>query len=182
MPKVIEELRKKIIEVTKDELNLVGYSNLKLRNIAHYCGVAVGTLYNYFPSKEALIGSIISLDWMSVKEEAYDKVSKAKSIDQVLEIIYQLIIQFYNKNKKIFDSYSSSTQSFKSNYESYHKMLRSQIGSLLEKGLKNNGIEIGSEELKIISEVILSCSMQNDIDHEVMLKKVKLLIEGEKHE
>ena len=35
-----------------------------MREVAESSGVAVGTIYNYFPSKDILVGSIMAKDWM----------------------------------------------------------------------------------------------------------------------
>lgn len=59
MPKKIAELREKMIAYARQALLQEGTSALTVRSTASACGVAVGTVYNYFPSKESLIEAVI---------------------------------------------------------------------------------------------------------------------------
>ena len=63
MPKKIAELREKMIAYARQALLQEGTSALTVRSTASACGVAVGTVYNYFPSKESLIEAVILADW-----------------------------------------------------------------------------------------------------------------------
>ena len=67
MPKLIPELRKQFLEAARNQV-LVQDRDFTVRQIASDCGVSVGTLYNYFPSKEALIGAVMMEDWMLCRE------------------------------------------------------------------------------------------------------------------
>lgn len=54
-----------------------GAGALTMRSVAAACGVAVGSIYNYFPSKGALIGTTIESVWTEIfrpfmAETAYD--------------------------------------------------------------------------------------------------------------
>lgn len=59
MPKKIAELREKMIAYARQALLQEGTSALTVRSTASACGVAVGTVYNYFPSKEGLIEAVM---------------------------------------------------------------------------------------------------------------------------
>ena len=55
MPKIIENLREKLVLEARHQVEELGYGALTIRSVAAACGVGVGTVYNYFPSKEAFI-------------------------------------------------------------------------------------------------------------------------------
>ena len=63
MPKIIENLETKLIEEAKKQIEEAGYGAMTIRSVAKACGVGVGTVYNYFPSKEALIAKHLLDDW-----------------------------------------------------------------------------------------------------------------------
>ena len=63
MPKRIENLRETILTTARAQLLETGYQDFAMREAAHRCGVAVGTLYNYFPSKDALAAAVMLEDW-----------------------------------------------------------------------------------------------------------------------
>ena len=43
-----------------------GISSINMRSVAAACGVAVGSLYNYFPSKADLIGAAVEEVWRDI--------------------------------------------------------------------------------------------------------------------
>ena len=75
MPKIIENLESKLLEEAKRQIQESGYGAMTIRSVAKGCGVGVGTVYNYFPSKEAL------LTWSMA----------GKSFDDICGIISKLI-------------------------------------------------------------------------------------------
>ena len=70
MPKRIENLQENILRQAKPLMLESGYEALAMRDVAARCGIAVGTLYNYFPSKEALAGGVMLEDWCASWRDA----------------------------------------------------------------------------------------------------------------
>ncbi|MBD5457178.1 MAG: TetR/AcrR family transcriptional regulator, partial [Lachnospiraceae bacterium] len=68
MPKIIQELREKILAASRTRLLTEGYAALSLRGIAQDCSIAVGTIYNYFKDKNTLIASVMLEDWLEALE------------------------------------------------------------------------------------------------------------------
>ncbi|SFP79247.1 transcriptional regulator, TetR family [Butyrivibrio proteoclasticus] len=65
MPKIIENLKEQIIAEAKRQLFENGYSKTTIRSVATACGIGVGTMYNYFQSKDMLISSFMLEDWIA---------------------------------------------------------------------------------------------------------------------
>lgn len=59
MPKIIENVREKIIEVAYNLFIQEEYEQVKTGRIARECGIAAGTLFNYFPTKWDLLREIL---------------------------------------------------------------------------------------------------------------------------
>ena len=59
MPKIIENLQEKLIHEARRQVQQKGYGSLTIRSVATACGVGVGTVYNYFASKDALVAAFI---------------------------------------------------------------------------------------------------------------------------
>lgn len=53
--------RKKIIEATQMRIHEAGFAGVSMANIAKEAGVATGTLYRYFPSKQALCTEVFRI-------------------------------------------------------------------------------------------------------------------------
>ena len=50
MPKIIENLKDRLLQEAQRQMDQCGFGALTLRGIAKGCGVGVGTVYNYYPS------------------------------------------------------------------------------------------------------------------------------------
>ena len=63
MPKIIENIRENLLEEARRQVMEQGYSAMTIRSVAKACGVGVGTVYNYFSSKDMLVASFMLVDW-----------------------------------------------------------------------------------------------------------------------
>lgn len=59
MPKVLENPKQNILLTARDMLVEHGYYEFNIRDVAKATGVAVGTIYNYFPTKGDLVSEIV---------------------------------------------------------------------------------------------------------------------------
>ena len=50
MPKIIENLKDRLIAEAEKQIEESGYGAVTIRSVAKACGVGVGTVYNYFSS------------------------------------------------------------------------------------------------------------------------------------
>jgi len=66
MPKILLNVRESILKQGETLLKENGYDKLAMREVASKCGIAVGTLYNYFPNKDELVEQIIFEHWGEV--------------------------------------------------------------------------------------------------------------------
>ena len=64
VPKIIENVREQLLEEAKRQIRENGYSKTTIRSVAGACRLGVGTVYNYFESKDMLIASFMLEDWM----------------------------------------------------------------------------------------------------------------------
>jgi AcrR family transcriptional regulator len=80
MPKIIENVRERIIEEGKAILIEQGYKGLNIREIAGRCGIGTGTFYNYFSNKQELATAIFEEDW----NKALILVDDLKESDELL--------------------------------------------------------------------------------------------------
>ena len=63
MPKIIKNLESKLIAEAQKQILAQGYGAVTIRSVANACGVGVGTVYNYFPSKDDLLAHYLLADW-----------------------------------------------------------------------------------------------------------------------
>lgn len=67
MNKVVTS-KEAILKAAKDIAYRDGISKLNIRGVASACGVSVGSIYNYFPTKGDLVVSVIEEFWKNIFE------------------------------------------------------------------------------------------------------------------
>lgn len=93
MPKVIKNLESKIINTALELMKIHPYDTIDMRLIAKTCGIAVGTLYNYFPSKKDLFGKVILLSWQETYTHLLDIIQSKLDDKSKLQ---QYVIYYYS--------------------------------------------------------------------------------------
>lgn len=58
--------REEILEMTKGMVTESGIGSVSIRSVAERCGIAVGSVYNYFPSKRELMVAVIETVWRDI--------------------------------------------------------------------------------------------------------------------
>lgn len=55
-----EATRRKILDCAQEQFRTAGFEQTTTRDIARAAGIATGTLFNYFPTKEAIVTALIA--------------------------------------------------------------------------------------------------------------------------
>lgn len=63
MPKIIKDLEKRIIDCATETFLEEDFQEIDIRKIAKKCGIAVGTVYNYFPNKTTIMHEVFQSLW-----------------------------------------------------------------------------------------------------------------------
>ena len=69
MPKIIENLQNNILDEARRIIDEKGADALSMRNLANRLGIAPSTLYNYYESKEQLMGALLKRSWAEALAE-----------------------------------------------------------------------------------------------------------------
>ena len=132
MPKIIKNLESKLIAEAQKQILEQGYGAVTIRSVANACGVGVGTVYNYFSSKEELLATYLLDDWNDCIT-AIEAVSHySDSPAPVVRCIYDQLSAYTIRHQAIFrDEAAFST--FAASFGRYHTMLRGQLAAPLRK-------------------------------------------------
>ena len=155
MPKLIKNAKENILREAKDLILTAGAPNFNMRTVAERSGVAAGTLYNYFPSKEHLIASVILEDWHAILSDARNKLKKVESAIAGCEIIFSAIQGFANMHRAIWQ-FSLSHTEYADLRPKYHKMLVDQLCDLILPLGERFGFLFDSTVAPFVAEVLLS--------------------------
>jgi len=132
MPKIIENLESKLIAEAKRQIEDSGYSAMTIRSVAKACGVGVGTVYNYFSSKEELVATHLLEDWKQCVNTINAVSTYSDSPRPVVLSIYDQLISFARRHAAIFRDEAAAV-SFSGSFSKYHGMLRAQLAKPLRK-------------------------------------------------
>ena len=142
MPKVIENLHDDILRVAKEMLLAEGYQKFTMRRVAAGCHIAVGTLYNYFSSKDVLAANIMLLDWLQEMGTARTEIALAGSCMEGLGIIYDAIHRFSLSYEGIWGEYGGRAGIS----PDYHKRIVAQIEELVGLALNASEADAGQRQ------------------------------------
>jgi AcrR family transcriptional regulator len=156
MPKIIENVREQLLCEARKQIAERGYAATTIRSVAGACGLGVGTVYNYFESKEMLIASFVYDDW----KRYYAEMTEIPCDDPkvLLEGIHRLLKAFAKENEVLFSDEDAAKQS-SVGLPNRHKMLRMQIATLVAPVCKHEGQNEFLSEF--IAEALITWSMEN---------------------
>lgn len=149
MPKLIENVKKRILEAAKSELLESDYSGFTIRSVAKRCGIAVGTVYNYFPTKDILAASVMLEDWNKALSAMKQGSVQAEAITDGLFVIYREIESFTNLYRKVWSQYTS-TAKFTTDYTERRSLLLDQLSEIVHSLLQ----QFNADEDKFLDDFI----------------------------
>lgn len=58
--------KEEILKTSRELIRQQGWSAINIRSVAEACGISVGSIYNYFASKTALVGATVESVWREI--------------------------------------------------------------------------------------------------------------------
>lgn len=132
MPKIIVNLESRLIEEAKKQIEESGYGAMTIRSVAKACGVGVGTVYNYFPSKDDLLATYMLSDWNECVTVINAVSTYSEHPAPVIRCIYDQLLAYAGRHQAIFRDETASA-SFAGSISRYHGLLRTQLAAPVRK-------------------------------------------------
>lgn len=149
MPKVIKKLREKILAEADRQMREVGYGAMTIQSIAKGCGAGVGTVYNYFSSKDEIVIACVAAAWMKRMDVIRAVSQYSQTSDAVIRCIYAQIQMFGEEHAYIFKN-PTAANSVDGAIFRYMWFLSSQLAEPLRKFCKSD------TEAQLIAEALLA--------------------------
>lgn len=132
MPKIIENLEDRLIAEARRQIEAEGYGALTIRSVAKACGVGIGTVYNYFPSKDALLANSMLRDWNQCIVAINAVSTYSREPEPVVHCICDQLIAFARQHQRIILD-EAAAAAFAGSFSRYHSLLRGQLAQPLRK-------------------------------------------------
>ena len=182
MPKNLCNVKEDILLVTRQLLKEVGYSDLSIRKIATQCGVATGTVYNYYNSKNEIIVEILLNEWNLMLKRIDQNAKSVSEVIDKLEIMFNELNYFMtNVHGYWFQTHPINNDS-NMNVSKIHekrKLLRNQLSEKIFSFISMNNIH-NVEAINIcdiISTILISYSNDNYQFRQIRLSLTALVNE-----
>ena len=175
MPKRIENLRENILACAKKEMLAQGFDALNIRNVARGCGIAVGTVYNYFPSKDMLAAAVMLEDWLVTLGGMREKCAAAGSLTEALRALYDGVTAFSSVYRSVWAGYSFSADA-RSEFGKRHKLLVRQLADCIRPALERFCAGDTQDMDIFLAENILICDGNAEMDFGLLLRIAKRLL------
>jgi AcrR family transcriptional regulator len=178
LPKVIENIKETILQTAKNALLVNGYNGLSLRWVSKQCNIAVGTIYNYFPSKLTLIAAIMLEDWTRQLEKMQKDCANAKSAETGIQSIFDNLREFAALYRDVWNMsmHSKEVREEMLNYGSRHQMLVEQLVGVIHALLDRFKLSSDMFLSHFIANSLLVYMMEPDFEYEQLNKIFKKII------
>ena len=110
MSRIIENPKQLILSKAKELLYNEGYTKLSMRSLSKACGIALGTIYNYYPTKQELIIEMMTDYWQNYLDSVQniansnaDFYIKLNNIFNELRVFIESFRQFW-LTPQLYDS------------------------------------------------------------------------------
>ncbi len=153
MPKVIDNIRGRAISEAREILIREGYAALTIREIARRLGIGLGTIYNYFPSKEYLAAGVMLEDWQELTKD-FAELHAGHPAEQVVEDLFSLIQTFTRRYDPAWREYEQKGGS-RSMVLQYHGMLAEQFAGYIRKALPSGQQEREPYLARFLAEITI---------------------------
>ena len=174
MPKLIDNVRGRAIEEARSELISRGYAALTIRGIAQKLGIGVGTIYNYFPSKEYLAAGVMLEDWQELMKD-FEALHTGQPAETVIADLFSLVQTFTRRYDPAWREYEQHGGS-RSMVRQYHGMLAEQFTGYIRQALPSGQQEREPRLARFLAEITIRFGSDVSMTYEVISDAVHKLL------
>lgn len=160
--------RDNILKVSRAMVLTEGFSSLSMRAVALRCGVAVGSIYNYFPSKADLISATIESVW----EEIFMPIQPDDTFDSFGDSVFCMFETIKNGDKKYPGFFSVHSLNFAAGDRQKGRQMMENYFGILKGKLLSALRHDGNVRAEVFQDGL---SMETFVDYVFMLMLFILL-------
>lgn len=123
--------RDTILTVCREFVRENGLNSLNMRTIAAKCNISVGSIYNYFPSKDDLTTAVVENIWQNIFHTGLRRIQT----DSFTEYVRCLFLHVGSETRKYPGFFTSHAMNFSRNSRSSARSLMEEYFTHMEQNL-----------------------------------------------
>lgn len=161
MPKIIKNLRERIVEETHRQVDEVGYGATSIRSVAEAVGIGVGTIYNYYPSKDVMVATYIGQDWRETVDTTIREIAVIGDSDVrgVLGTTYEAVVAFVDRHSRLFRDPAAGV-GFLETFGERHKRIIGHLTDMMGDMCKKCAVSYTDEFTEFLAEAMMRWIME----------------------
>ena len=175
MPKIIADLETTLRKEARRMILEEGYEAFNMRAVAANCKVAVGTVYNYFTSKEMLAASVMLEDWLLALEAMANEAQAAQDVMHGLRNIFSQILRFCSVYQRTWQAYADGGKAVSLRGE-YHEKLILQLGEVIAPLLARFGCDYAPVLPAFLAENLLNAAARGEARFDELVPVLRRLV------
>ena len=107
MPKIIANLKEDILATAEKQIAADGFGAFSLRRLGKELHIAPATIYNYYDSKEQILGEVITKRWLAfldharqIEQENIPIIDGLSLLSDALAEFMQPLLSYFSKNEE----------------------------------------------------------------------------------
>ena len=169
--KVMSQTRQTLLNAAAEEFSRQGYDQANINTISTKAGFAKGTVYNYFPTKQALLAALIDdiaqehFEYMQAAiHDITDPVARLKSFFQTG---FEYVTSHMPRARAMFNTVYSSNQEQKNHcFQAYQPIFRLMAEQILMPGIQEGmfrQVEPGSTAILLMTIYLGTASQVDEL-------------------
>jgi AcrR family transcriptional regulator len=147
-----EELRNKIFAAAADVVGRLGYADASINRITEVAGIAQGTFYLYFESRQALFDELLPHVGSDLIDYLKKKVSGAANFMEVEERGFRAFFKFLDTNPGFFRILNEAEVAAPKAHEKHMALLTEHYVSSLQRSVDKGEIKtFQKQELEVLA-------------------------------
>ena len=174
MPKLLPQVRERLVQAARDALARGGYGGLSVRELAGSCQIAVGTFYHYFPTKNDLVAAVMLEDWVRMLAAMDGVLARAGSFAEGMGGFYDALACFVAQYSPSWTQFSQKGDAI-GVIQTHHRQLRGQLAQRVGALAQASGAQALAPLIDLLAETLLTSVIQPDIDKDQFLSLLRAL-------
>jgi len=185
---IMEKTRQRLLEAAAMEIAHAGYPGANINTISTAAGYAKGTIYNYFPSKLALLLALIDatakehLDFMLGKSRP--ETDPRRRLERFFQAGFEFVALHFPEATVLFNTLNGSDETLKAHiFEAYQPLIQFLTSEILVPGIQQGvfrPVEPSSTALLLMTIYMGTTSQHDAQGHPWLnpLQVVGLVLDG----